>query len=364
MKTDFNPAETNIPFGRGESHAGIPHYKPGFLPPPAPPIFHAALPQAEYDSVAVTYQQQIGRLQHQINSLQHALTNYMRYFDWLVMFGIDNEFEWHFENDIQPELDRIAKELAELKEYVDSENAAQDTVIQDNYNILNNRITSVRQELLDLINQLESKVDANDVNIKALLETVRADLQSKIDVNSNNIQNNKDNLNAHVTNKNNPHEVTKGQLDLDEVDNTSDANKPISDAAAEKNSQQDTLINAINEKVDSHIANKNNPHEVTAEQLGLAYLEDAMIWGAGETILIDSDEWTLTDNSYVYLVTNTDIRMGDYPFVNPTNQESAIILGNAGLVGTISNDGSITLSCINKPSGTVSVDYFVQRRRG
>ena len=39
-----------------------------------------------------------------------------------------------------------------------------------------------------------------------------------------------DNLNTHINNKSNPHEVTKAQVGLSEVDNTSDVNKPISNA--------------------------------------------------------------------------------------------------------------------------------------
>ena len=38
------------------------------------------------------------------------------------------------------------------------------------------------------------------------------------------------NLNAHINNRTNPHRVTKEQIGLDQVDNTSDANKPISNA--------------------------------------------------------------------------------------------------------------------------------------
>lgn len=38
------------------------------------------------------------------------------------------------------------------------------------------------------------------------------------------------NLETHINNKSNPHEVTKDQVGLDQVDNTSDANKPISNA--------------------------------------------------------------------------------------------------------------------------------------
>lgn len=54
-------------------------------------------------------------------------------------------------------------------------------------------------------------------------------LKLQIDV-ENLINGVQDNLNTHINNKSNPHEVTKAQVGLSEVDNTSDANKPISNA--------------------------------------------------------------------------------------------------------------------------------------
>ena len=51
--------------------------------------------------------------------------------------------------------------------------------------------------------------------------------KSYVDTSSKGVQ---DNLDNHVTNKNNPHEVTKEQVGLGSVDNTSDIDKPVSNA--------------------------------------------------------------------------------------------------------------------------------------
>ena len=57
----------------------------------------------------------------------------------------------------------------------------------------------------------------------------------------------------------NPHNVTKAQVGLGNVDDTSDRNKPLSYAA----------VNALASKLDiSHGNNKTNPHNVTAVQSG------------------------------------------------------------------------------------------------
>lgn len=59
--------------------------------------------------------------------------------------------------------------------------------------------------------------------------------QAEINTTINNVQNN---LTTHINNKANPHQVTKEQVGLSNVDNTSDANKPISTATQ----------NALNDK--------------------------------------------------------------------------------------------------------------------
>ena len=50
-------------------------------------------------------------------------------------------------------------------------------------------------------------------------------------------------LTSHVSDKNNPHEVTKTQVGLDQVDNTSDLDKPLSTAVITKFEQVETAIN-------------------------------------------------------------------------------------------------------------------------
>ena len=73
----------------------------------------------------------------------------------------------------------------------------------------------------------------------------------------------------HVGNSDNPHAVTKAQVGLSNVDNTSDANKPVSTATQA----------ALNDKADqadltAHTGNKNNPHAVTKAQVGLANVDN------------------------------------------------------------------------------------------
>lgn len=67
----------------------------------------------------------------------------------------------------------------------------------------------------------------------------------------------------------NPHGTTKSDVGLANVDNTSDANKPVSTA------QQTALDGkASTTDLSNHIGDTNNPHSVTATQVGLGNVDD------------------------------------------------------------------------------------------
>lgn len=76
-------------------------------------------------------------------------------------------------------------------------------------------------------------------------------------------------LTTHTGNTSNPHGVTKAQVGLGNADNTSDANKPVSSAT-----QTALDAKASASTVSTHIANKTNPHEVTKTQVGLGNVTD------------------------------------------------------------------------------------------
>ena len=70
-------------------------------------------------------------------------------------------------------------------------------------------------------------------------------------------------FNSHAENTGNPHVVNAEQIGLGKVDNTSDMEKPISEAV------DAALGNKANsEDLNNHIENTGNPHGVNAEQVG------------------------------------------------------------------------------------------------
>lgn len=110
---------------------------------------------------------------------------------------------------------------------------------------------------------------------KTKLDGLKA--QAEIDTSISNVQNN---LNAHINNRTNPHRVTKEQIGLDQVDNTSDANKPISTAtqtalngkfsATDGNALKQTIEDMPNLVVtEGSVSHKNNNISLSLRQQDL-----------------------------------------------------------------------------------------------
>ena len=76
----------------------------------------------------------------------------------------------------------------------------------------------------------------------------------------------------------NPHNITKDTIGLGNVDDTSDLDKPISKAVQEAlttlGNTLDTGLTTASGELRTHIRNKENPHNVTAELLGLGLVDN------------------------------------------------------------------------------------------
>lgn len=76
-------------------------------------------------------------------------------------------------------------------------------------------------------------------------------------------------VDSHIGNKSNPHRVTKAQVGLGNVNNTSDADKPVSTAQATAIADAKAAGTNAQTNLTTHIQNKSNPHGVTRDQLGM-----------------------------------------------------------------------------------------------
>ena len=83
-----------------------------------------------------------------------------------------------------------------------------------------------------------------------------------------------DALAAHKADTSNPHDVNKTQVGLSNVDNTSDANKPVSTAQATAIADAKSAGTTAQTSIANHIADKVNPHSVNKEQVGLGNVDN------------------------------------------------------------------------------------------
>lgn len=146
--------------------------------------------------------------------------------------------------------DRKAADSAHFKELEDSMNAVTDNLegrIQDTDNNLAKEVQDRKGE----INRVE-KLISDEAATRAQADT---DVNAKVD--------------SHIANKSNPHGVTKAQVGLGNVNNTSDADKPVSTAQATAIADAKAAGTLAQTNLTTHLQDKSNPHQVTRDQLGM-----------------------------------------------------------------------------------------------
>lgn len=141
------------------------------------------------------------------------------------------------ENAISNETERAKAEESDIRAALNTEiNRAQnaerrndETVGQLRSDLLSeaNKRAEKDDELASKITTEESNRTAADTALENKITKEVTDRQNAIDGLKSTIG---ANLNSHITDYSNPHKVTKAQIDLGNVDNTSDLNKPISNA--------------------------------------------------------------------------------------------------------------------------------------
>lgn len=117
----------------------------------------------------------------------------------------------------------------------------------------------------------EAEVDAKLDQIGSDYEAADATLSTTL---TNSIDEVQGNLISHTENKLNPHDVTKAQVGLSDVDNTSDANKPVSSAQATAIADAKKAGTIAQTMVEEHYLDNLNPHHVTKGQVGLGNVEN------------------------------------------------------------------------------------------
>lgn len=127
------------------------------------------------------------------------------------------------------------------------------TISADQFNKLNSGLNG---DITNALNEAKAYTDA----AKTALEKLIQDSDKVI----------KENLDAHIGNKSNPHNVTKAQVGLGNVQNLAPADMPVSTAQAAAIADAKAAGTKAQTDLNAHANRRDNPHNVTRAQLGLA----------------------------------------------------------------------------------------------
>lgn len=127
------------------------------------------------------------------------------------------------------------------------------TISADMFNKLNSGLNG---DITNALNEAKAYTDA----AKTALEKLIKDSDKII----------KESLDAHIGNKSNPHNVTKAQVGLGNVQNLAPADMPVSTAQATAIADAKAAGTKAQTDLNAHANRRDNPHNVTRAQLGLA----------------------------------------------------------------------------------------------
>lgn len=202
-----------------------------------------------------------------------------------------------------------ADTLALAKEYTDQSLQNYDIEVNEKLDTLEEELQNVNDSIAAINGEGEGSINKVLSDAKAYTDqatnNIQQQLTQEVDRATQAESTLNANLTAHIDRTDNPHKVTKVQVGLDKVDNTTDLEKPISVAtqaaldqkapidspiftgvaqvetspdatdASQRIPSTNWVVERLNEKFNptnttltSHLSNYSNPHKVTAEQVG------------------------------------------------------------------------------------------------
>jgi hypothetical protein len=175
----------------------------------------------------------------------------------VVRLKIENYNRYNTENQsVLPEYKKVYWEIT-----LPSASAEQaGTISADMFNKLNSGLNG---DITNALNKAKAYTDAAKTALNKLITDEAAARQAADKV----IQGN---LNAHIGNTSNPHKVTKAQVGLGNVQNLAPADMPVSTAQATAIADAKAAGTKAQTDLNTHANRRDNPHNVTRAQLGLA----------------------------------------------------------------------------------------------
>lgn len=152
----------------------------------------------------------------------------------------------------------ITKEVTDRKNADNTLKTTLEKAIADAKTELETADTTLQGNITKEVNDRKGEITRVE---KLITDEAVTRAQADIDVNEK--------VDLHIANKSNPHGVTKAQVGLGNVNNTSDADKPVSTAQATAIADAKAAGTNAQTNLTTHMQNMSNPHGVTRDQLGL-----------------------------------------------------------------------------------------------
>lgn len=152
----------------------------------------------------------------------------------------------------------ITKEVADRKNADNTLKTTLEKAIADAKTELETADATLQGNITKEVNDRKGEITRVE---KLITDEAATRAQADIDVNEK--------VDLHIANKSNPHGVTKAQVGLGNVNNTSDADKPVSTAQATAIADAKAAGTNAQTNLTTHMQNMSNPHGVTRDQLGL-----------------------------------------------------------------------------------------------
>lgn len=152
----------------------------------------------------------------------------------------------------------ITKEVTDRKNADNTLKTTLEKAIADAKTELETADTTLQGNITKEVNDRKGEITRVE---KLITDEAATRAQADIDVNEK--------VDLHIANKSNPHGVTKAQVGLGNVNNTSDADKPVSTAQATAIADAKAAGTNAQTNLTTHMQNMSNPHGVTRDQLGL-----------------------------------------------------------------------------------------------
>lgn len=183
--------------------------------------------------------------------------------------GVQGELANDIAQEVVDRNEAIATAKTELTTIINKEISDRKAADTANFKELEDAMTFVNDSL-------EGRIQATDNNLAKEVQNRKGEInrveklisdetatRAQADTNVNN------KVDSHIANKSNPHGVTKAQVGLGNVNNTSDADKPVSTAQATAIADAKAAGTLAQTNLTTHIQDKSNPHQVTRDQLGM-----------------------------------------------------------------------------------------------